>query len=380
MNKKIFVSVLIVVLVIVGIWYFVKQPINQNSQNSLEANSISSAYVYGPELNKVKVFLYAPDEKKTVVTDNYCGGKKGAEIRTGNYKLVVDSKTATSDNPGGNSDLNWKDSTLDTGHQMQFVQNTAWDGKLTVDQFDPIGYKNFIVIQQYQGCNGTGIYIYGYDLSTGKLVQYPFNHDKAGLPPTESIFVTSFKKSANGNLTTSTYNQTTGKTETTEWIFDSNKNNSNNGQFVTNNATNNPPDEQSNLKNTTVTSSLTGKIVTFYFSNNLTATKMKPWEDSSLIALLDNTNFLAMSIYEISSSRILEERGKFSNYSSLGLKYLGEQKYNGYTVKEFLSVGIPPNPNAKQKIWFVDFGNYGLTVSDDSEGKHFIDWSSFKVK
>src|SRR3990167_9520225 len=345
MNKKIFVSVLIVVLVIVGIWYFVKQPINQNSQNSLEANSISSAYVYGPELNKVKVFLYAPDEKKTVVTDNYCGGKKGAEIRTGNYKLVVDSKTATSDNPGGNSDLNWKDSTLDTGHQMQFVQNTAWDGKLTVDQFDPIGYKNFIVIQQYQGCNGTGIYIYGYDLSTGKLVQYPFNHDKAGLPPTESIFVTSFKKSANGNLTTSTYNQTTGKTETTEWIFDSNKNNSNNGQFVTNNATN-----------------------------------MKPWEDSSLIALLDNTNFLAMSIYEISSSRILEERGKFSNYSSLGLKYLGEQKYNGYTVKEFLSVGIPPNPNAKQKIWFVDFGNYGLTVSDDSEGKHFIDWSSFKVK
>ena len=68
MNKKIFVSVLIVVLVIVGIWYFVKQPINQNSQNSLEANSISSAYVYGPELNKVKVFLYAPNEKKTVAT------------------------------------------------------------------------------------------------------------------------------------------------------------------------------------------------------------------------------------------------------------------------------------------------------------------------
>ena len=239
------VSIIVVLLVVVGGYFLVKKSDNQANQpasgefteptsektSEFEAKSISSAYIYGPELNKVKVFLYAPDEKKTTVTNSYCGGVAGSEMRSGNYKLVVDSKTATSDNPGGNSDLMWKDFTLDTGHQMQFVQNTAWDGKMTVDQFDPTGYKNFIVIQQYQGCNGTGIYIYGYDLSTGKLVQYPFNH-KLSSPPTESIFVTSFKKSANGNLVTSTYNQTTGKTETTEWIFDSNKNNSNNGQFV----------------------------------------------------------------------------------------------------------------------------------------------------
>jgi len=170
----------------------------------------------------------------------------------------------------------------------------------------------------------------------------------------------------------------------------------NNSKTVTDNSTYYPPvqqdykpvttnntqatNNQSNLKNTTATSSLTGKIVTFSFSNNLTAKKMRPEEDSSLIALLDNSNFLAMSVYEIPSSRILEEREKYSNYSSLGLKYLGEQKYSGYTVKEFLSVSIPPNPNAKQKIWFVDFGNYGLTISDDSGGKYSIDWSSFKIK
>ncbi len=141
-------------------------------------------------------------------------------------------------------------------------------------------------------------------------------------------------------------------------------------------ATNN----QSNLKNTTVTSFLTGKTVTFSFSANLTAKKMKTEEDSSLVALLDNSNFLAMSIYEIPSSIILKEREKYSNYSSLGLRYIGEQKYNGYTVKEFLSVGIPPNPNAKQKIWFADFDSYGLTISDDSEGKYSIDWSSFMIK
>ena len=68
MKNKLIGGLIVVILVIVGIWYFVKQPINQNSQNSLETNSVSSVYVYGPELNKVKVFLYAPNEKKTVAT------------------------------------------------------------------------------------------------------------------------------------------------------------------------------------------------------------------------------------------------------------------------------------------------------------------------
>ena len=176
MNKKILVSVLVFILVIIGVWYFVKKPISQNLQttkSSLEARSISSAYIYGPELNKVKVYLYAPDEKKTAITSDYCGGKAGSEVHGGNYQLVIDSATATSDNPGGNSDIKWNDSTLNIG-QIEFVKNYLWDGKITVDQFDPNGYKNFIILQKYGSCNGPVMQIFGYDFSRGKQFRTSF--------------------------------------------------------------------------------------------------------------------------------------------------------------------------------------------------------------
>jgi hypothetical protein len=226
MNKKLYVSVVVVILVIIGIWYITKQPakINQISKTvtntDFQTNSISSAYIYGPELNKVKVFLYASDEKKTIATTTYCGSASGSEVYDGNYQLIVDSTTATSDNPGGNSDLNWKDSRLGTG-SMEFVKDTSWDGKITVDQFDPNGYKNFIILQQYGSCNGTFMQVYGYDLSQGKLNQYKFI-SKTGSASNEK-FVTSFTKSAKGNLVISAYDNTVGKTINTEWIFDSSK-------------------------------------------------------------------------------------------------------------------------------------------------------------
>ena len=232
MNKNL-AYVVVVVLVIIGGWYFIRQPAikvteNQNvlvNKKDLESKSISSAYIYGPELNKVKVYLYAPDERKSDSISSYCGAPVGSKIiSSGNYQLIVDSTTATSDNPGGISDLKWNDSTLNIG-QTIFVKNTPWDGKIIIDQFDPLGYKNFIVIQQYGSCNGNIMQVYGYDFSQGKLVQYPFNPKNN--PSQGRLFVTSFKKSDSGNLATSTYDNTVGKTVNTEWLFDSNKN-----QFV----------------------------------------------------------------------------------------------------------------------------------------------------
>ena len=185
------------------------------TNTSFKTGSISSAYVYGPELNKVKVFLYASDENKTITapTDISCANPSGSEISRGNYKLIVDSTTATSDNPGGNSDLTWKDSTLDVG-SMEFVKGTLWDGKITADIFDPIGYKNFIVFQKYGSCNGTFMQIYRYDLFQGKLVQYKFV--KKDNSSSNDIFVTNYKKSSSGNLVTSAYDNTVGKTIDTE--------------------------------------------------------------------------------------------------------------------------------------------------------------------
>lgn len=212
------IAVVIILLAIGG--YFV---LKGKRSPVLQDNSISSAYIYGPELNKVKVSLYATDEKKTFVTDNYCGGTKDAEIRTGNYKLVIDSKTATSDNPGGNSDINWGDSTLDIG-QMQFVQNTAWNGKIIIDQFDPNGYKNFIVIPQYASCNSMYIHVYGYDFSQGKLVEYKFFQGNAHHDPIDNLSIKNFKKSTRGNLVTSEYDNITGKTTNVEWRFDTTEN------------------------------------------------------------------------------------------------------------------------------------------------------------
>ena len=188
-----------------------------------ETKSISSAYIYGPELNKVKVYLYAADEKKTIATDVYCGSPtKGAEVRTGNYSLIVDPATATSDNPGGISDLDWKGATLDIGAR-EFVKDTAWDGKIAVEMFGN-DYKRFIVLQKYGTCNGIYMQVFGYDLSKGQLVQYGFIKQVQDSAWQEEVFTSSYKKSASGNLVTVFYDQTIGKEVTTEWVFDSSKN------------------------------------------------------------------------------------------------------------------------------------------------------------
>ena len=184
--------------------------------------SLSSAYIYGPEMNKAKVFLYAKDQTTSTVENIYCGApQQEAVTYSGHYQLILDSSTAASDNPGGYSDLNWQDSLLDLG-SWSFVERTAWDGQLEVEQFDPSGYKNFLVLYGYGSCNTMFATVFGYDFAEGKLVNYKFLKKDGKIE--DGVAVSQgqrpLKKSAEGNLLSRLYNQSTGKFNYTEWKFD----------------------------------------------------------------------------------------------------------------------------------------------------------------
>ena len=178
----------------------------------------TSVYVYGPELNKVKVSLVSSDEKEEILKDSFCGGIAGSKQYSGYYKLVLDPNTAASDNPGGHADMNWGSSEVDLG-ELSFVEGTPWDKNITVDALDPNGYKNFILLEQYASCNGVTLSVFGYDFETGKLMRYKFAGP--GALAQVSLFVSDMKKSKEGNLLTSAYNNATGVTQDLTWVFDS---------------------------------------------------------------------------------------------------------------------------------------------------------------
>lgn len=182
--------------------------------------SLSSTYVYAPEANKAKIFLYAPDEKQSVVENEYCGAPvKGAKTYSGHYKLILDASTTTSDNPGGISDLTWQNPSLDIG-EWSFVENTYWDGKIKAETFDPSGYADFIPLYYYGSCNSIGMVIFYYDLEDGILKKIPFKSSKGNA--TDSTPTSPGKlpsKSKDGNLVTKIYSQFTGKFTYSEWQF-----------------------------------------------------------------------------------------------------------------------------------------------------------------
>ena len=177
----------------------------------------SSAYVYAPELNKVKVSLVSDDEEMKIGKGEFCGSSTGMKEYKGHYKLVLDPKTATSDNPGGHSDWEWKYSEIDLG-ELSFNDGTSWDGSLEVDNLDPNGYKNFIILKQYASCNGYNVSIFGYDMETGSLMRYKFAGP--GVSVKDTLFVSDMKKSKDGSFFTSSYNNATGNWENMLWVFD----------------------------------------------------------------------------------------------------------------------------------------------------------------
>jgi hypothetical protein len=190
---------------------------SSGEQATIVSDTNTSAYIYGPELNKVKVSLVSNDEKTSIVPGDYCGGNEGDTEYGGHYKLILDPKTATWDSPGGNIGMKWGYSEVDLG-ELSFVKGGPWDKGFTVDALGPNSYKNFILLWQYAGCNGSLLSIFGYDFETGKLMRYKFA--SSGAAAQDSFFVSFIKKSKVGNLLTTSYNNATGKWTNIEWSLD----------------------------------------------------------------------------------------------------------------------------------------------------------------
>jgi hypothetical protein len=135
--------------------------------------------------------------------------------------------------------------------------------------------------------------------------------------------------------------------------------------------------EASNLVSFVKKSTKTGKTISFNYSNSLTPYSARPEEDSSFIMLLDSSDYIRFSVIEIPNNALAQQRAQFSaiesGTSSSTTTYLGAKNYGSYTVKQFQN-------GPKQIIAWIDFGDYGLTITDDSEGGSMIDYSSIVVK
>lgn len=186
--------------------------------------SLSSAYIYGPQLNKVKVFLYAPNQQQSRVeeTDIFCGAPVvGANRFEGDYELILDPSTATSDNPGQIADFNWKSSRLNLSPLVfTFVEGTDWDGALLVEKLDPDGYKNFIIVYQYGSCSFKNLSIYGYDFGQGELFQYRFASNGQISDSITVALIDGLSIPEQGGIITKEYNQFTGQYDHIEWELD----------------------------------------------------------------------------------------------------------------------------------------------------------------
>ncbi|MBI5138498.1 MAG: hypothetical protein HZA95_01725 [Candidatus Vogelbacteria bacterium] len=226
--KKIFwIGVGVVVVIMSLVFYYFRKPeatveptvvpINNEIKASKQVNLLSqppvnvlsSALLFGPD-QYVAVNLLSSDQKTSIKPEpGYCGAPAGTEIYSGNYVLTANSGAV-----------------LDLG-TLQFAKGTASDGKLVVEQLDPNGYKDFIIMYQYASCNGTFMYVYGYDWARKKIVQYNFI-SKNG-QSSRDVFTRGYKKSQKGNLITSAYDNSVGRTIISEWVFDSTR-----GAFVEN--------------------------------------------------------------------------------------------------------------------------------------------------
>jgi len=220
---------------------------NPGQTSVLESKSRSSAYIYIPDvlssthvevktlpsgevisrppLEKVKVYLYAPNEMVTKVENIYCGAPViGASLYRGHYQLILDASTLTMEDSGFQPHIKPRDSKIDIG-EYEFVGGTYHDGQIITDQLDPNDYRNFIIIYSYGSCNSETIRVYGYDLLKDSLVLYKFRdrngkvEDSACISTTADFPVKPLIKSKDGNLVTRCYSQITGKNEVSEWKF-----------------------------------------------------------------------------------------------------------------------------------------------------------------
>lgn len=181
------------------------------------------AYLGLPGGRRVKVYLYAPGEVLKGAEGDYCGAPvAGSKVYKGRYLLVLDASTVE---PGSSGERRAKleDSLLDLGRR-EFVAGTPHEGKIQVEELDPNTDKEFLTVTYYSSCNCESIGVYGYDPDSGSLRGYPFrdkgddhlqNRVSTRLWGQDKVY----KKSKDGNLITGCYNNSTCRTEMSEWKF-----------------------------------------------------------------------------------------------------------------------------------------------------------------
>lgn len=243
MQTKILLYIVIGILVVAAVvgasyYYFaIKQPVEISPPPSpevtapppeeikplleeLEAQNKSAAFIYLSETDKVKVFLYAPDEKIRLTSEKELSclyPEAGLKVYRGNYQLVFDASTL--EHSGSRNKLKVKDSILDIG-EMEFVEHVV-DPKIYVGATSD-GLKNKIILYQYGGCIYRIAVVYGYDLNKMSLTQYKFKYKDGTITDELITGLGGIKRSSStGNFISSAYSQETGKFEWREWQFDS---------------------------------------------------------------------------------------------------------------------------------------------------------------
>lgn len=79
----------------------------------------------------------------------------------------------------GNFLLSFQNHILPLG-DLEFVEDTQYNGDLLIKRFDPINTQDFIVLTQYGSCNGNSKSIIGYSFKDSKLKIFPFVREEIG--------------------------------------------------------------------------------------------------------------------------------------------------------------------------------------------------------
>ena len=107
---------------------------------------------------RIKVFLFAENEKIEILDGSYCGGEEGAKQYTGNYQLisVKDNKIV---------------SKIDLGKDYEFIEDTLHSGLQLFVM--PQIYEQLIMIYQYESCNIERVEFYRVDVE-GRIYKVNF--------------------------------------------------------------------------------------------------------------------------------------------------------------------------------------------------------------
>jgi hypothetical protein len=226
-KKTIFIILGIVVVLAAGVWYGARvvrvpfsspAPVSVNREGGVPLgptdkapNIRASGFVEGPDGARVRVELFAADERIESQEEDSCFAKKGEKIYRGTYSLATDSAHATA--------------TIEVG-QLAFREGEPEGDALWIAALDPGGHKHFVVVPQYASCNGMRAKVYGYDFARREFAPYRFafidGTKSEAFVGNESI-ERSFVLSSEGTFLTIGYDNSFGRTVYFKWRADPEK-------------------------------------------------------------------------------------------------------------------------------------------------------------